>query len=199
MLQTLRSLFDPPITAYAEQSTAKLAWVVRLRWVAIAAQLLSIIPALEFRLLEPKMLPLFGAVIASLFVLNIGTWIGLRHGSRGTPGHLTIQLGADILGLSALLILTGGAWNPMVPILLVHTVLGALLLEGRLGLGFFGLLLASFVLIQMNSHIPPGLAGSLVPANILFPAQLVGIFYFQNQNNNLLIILELNQFCRLRT
>jgi two-component system sensor histidine kinase RegB len=89
-----------------------------------------------------------------------------------------IQLGADILGLSALLILTGGAWNPMVPILLVHTVLGALLLEGRLGLSFFGLLFGSFMLIQFNSHIPPGLAGSLVPANILFPAQLVVVLVF---------------------
>jgi len=178
MFETLRSLFDPPITADPAQSTAKLAWVVRLRWVAIAAQLLSIIPAVEFQVLEPKMLPLFCAVIATLAVLNIGTWIGLRRGSKGTPGHLGVQLGADILGLSALLILTGGAWNPMVPILLVHTVLGALLLEGRLGLAFFGLLLASLVLIQANSHIPPGLSGALVPANILFPAQIVVALVF---------------------
>lgn len=178
MLETIRSFFAPPITADAEQSTAKLAWVVRLRWVAIAAQLLSILPALEFQLLEPEMLPAFCAVIATLAVLNIGTWIGLRRGSRGTAGHLIIQLSADILGLSSLLILTGGAWNPMVPILLVHTVLGALLLEGRLGLSFFGLLVASFVLIQTNSHIPPGLAGTLVPANILFPAQLLVVLVF---------------------
>ena len=33
MLETFRSFFDPPITADPEQSTAKLAWVVRLRWV----------------------------------------------------------------------------------------------------------------------------------------------------------------------
>jgi two-component system sensor histidine kinase RegB len=178
MLETLRSFFDPPITADPEQSTAKLAWVVRLRWVAIAAQLFSILPALEFRLLEPKMLPLFLAVVATLSVLNIGTWIGLRAGTKGSPGNLIVQLGADILGLSALLILTGGAWNPMVPILLVHTVLGALLLEGRLGLALFGLVLASFALIQMNSHIPPGLAGTLIPANILFPAQIVVVLVF---------------------
>ncbi|HEB89169.1 MAG TPA: HAMP domain-containing histidine kinase [Deltaproteobacteria bacterium] len=178
MLETLRSFFDPPITAEPEQSTAKLAWVVRLRWVAITAQLLTILPALEFELLEPGMLPLFVAVIATLTVLNVGTWIGLRRGSKGTPFHLFVQLGADILALSALLILTGGAWNPMVPILLVHTVLGALLLEGRLGLAFFGLLLASLGLIQANSHIPPGLAGTLVPGNILFPAQIVVVLVF---------------------
>jgi two-component system sensor histidine kinase RegB len=178
MLDTIRSFFDPPITADPEQSTAKLAWVVRLRWVAIGAQLVAIVPALEFEVLEPTMLPLFSAVVATLAILNIGTWIGLRRGTKGSPSHLMVQLGADILGLSALLILTGGAWNPMVPILLVHSVLGALLLEGRLGLAFFGLLLASLAIIQFNSHIPPGLAGALVPANILFPAQIVVVLVF---------------------
>ena len=59
MFETIRSFFDPPITADPEQSTAKLAWVVRLRWVALAAQLLTIVPALEFGLLEAEMLPLF--------------------------------------------------------------------------------------------------------------------------------------------
>ena len=48
MFETIRSFFDPPFTADPEQSTAKLAWVVRLRWVALTAQLLSIAPALEF-------------------------------------------------------------------------------------------------------------------------------------------------------
>ncbi|MBC8188468.1 MAG: hypothetical protein H8E78_09745, partial [Proteobacteria bacterium] len=80
MLETVRSFFDPPITTNPAQSTARLAWVVRLRWLAIGAQLFSIRPALEFKVLEPEMLPPFGAVIATLSVLNIGTWIGLRSG-----------------------------------------------------------------------------------------------------------------------
>lgn len=173
MLETIRSFLDPPITADPEQSTAKLAWVVRLRWIAIAAQLLVIIPAIEFQVLELAMLPYFGAVVAMLAILNTGTWIGLRRGSRGSPVHLLIQLSTDILALAALLILTGGAWNPLVPILFVHSVLGALLLEGRLGLVLFGVLVASLAIIQGNSHIPPALAGSQVPATILFPAQIV--------------------------
>ncbi len=178
MFETLRTFFDPPITTDPEHSTAKLAWVVRLRWVAIGAQLLSIIPALEFELLEVAMLPLFLSVVALLAVLNIATWIGLHRGTPSSPVHLLFQLGADILGLAALLILTGGAWNPMVPILLVHSMLGAMLLEGRMGLIFFGLFLGSLGLIQINSHIPPGLAGSLVRAEILFPAQIVVALVF---------------------
>jgi len=178
MLDTLRSFFEPPITADPEQSTAKLVWVVRLRWVAIAAQLLSIPLALEYRLLEPRLLPVFGAVVATLSAINIATWVGLRKGSRGSPLHLLIQLSADIFALSALLILTGGAWNPMVPILFVHSVLGALLLEGRLGLTFFAILVGSLAFIQWNSHIPPGLTGAQLPANILFPAQIVVALIF---------------------
>lgn len=178
MFETIRSFFDPPISADSGQSTAKLAWVVRLRWVAIAAQVLSIIPALEYQVLEKDMLPIFLAVVSTLAALNIGTWIGLKRGIRGTPLHLLLQLSVDILALSALLILTGGAWNPMVPILLVHSVLGALLLQGRLGLFFFGILIGCLGLIQMNSHIPPGLAGTLVPATILFPAQIVVALVF---------------------
>ncbi len=178
MFETIRTFFDPPITTDPERSTAKLAWVVRLRWVAIAAQLLSIIPALEFEVLEVALLPLFLSVVAMLAVLNVGTWISLRRGTPSSPILLLFQLGADILGLSALLIMTGGAWNPMVPILLVHSMLGALLLEGRLGLIFFGLFLGSLGMIQVNSHIPPGLAGSLVRADILFPAQIVVALVF---------------------
>ena len=100
MLETFRSFFDPPITADPEQSTAKLAWVVRLRWVAIAAQVVVIAPALEFQLLEPKMLPLF------LFVSGLVAIFGFGLGERrlGEESAYTVfnnfralpgQMGAD--------------------------------------------------------------------------------------------------------
>ena len=178
MLDTLRSFFAPPVSADPEQSTAKLAWIVRLRWVAIAAQILSIPPALHFAVLEETMLPYFSGIIAVLAALNVVTWFGLRSGQRGSRLQVLFQLGADVAALSSLLMLTGGAWNPLAPILFVHAVLGSLLLEGRLALGFFTMLIASLILIQNFSHIPRGLEGSLVPPEILFPAQLLfaGVF-----------------------
>ena len=173
MLATLRSFFSPPISANAEQSTAKLVWVVRLRWIAITAQALTIVPALEFQLLEPELLPQFIGIIVLLACLNAVTWVLLKRGATATPGRILFQLGGDIVGMSCLLALTGGAWNPMVPLLFVHTGLGALLLEGQLSLLFFTLLIGCLLLLQAFAHVPPGLQGAMVDAKILFPAQLV--------------------------
>ena len=182
MLTTVRSFFAPPLSATGEQSTGKLVWLVRLRWLAITAQCLTIAPALEFKLLEPQMLPYFAGVIVLLAGLNVITWATLRRGAEATAGRILFQLSCDVIGLTCMLVLTGGAWNPMVPILFVHTVLGALLLEGRLSLLFFALLIGCLLLLQglgQVPRVPPGLEGALLPWQILFPAQLVvaGVFW----------------------
>lgn len=179
MIETLRSIFEPPISADPSESKAKLAWLVRLRWIALGAQLLSIIPALEFEVLESEMLPPFLSVIASLALLNILTWTALRRGTTTHPLHVFFQLAVDIIALSSMLALAGGAWNPLMPILFVHMGLGALLLEGRLSLLLFALMLVCIGLNQLWAQIPPGLEDSLLPARLLFPAQFVmaGVFW----------------------
>ena len=179
MLETLRSFFEPPISADPSQSSARLAWVVRLRWLALSAQLLSIIPALEFEVLEQDRLPAFLSVVASLALLNIFTWASLRTESETHPVHVFFQLAVDIVALTALLALTGGAWNPLMPILFVHMGLGALILEGRLSVFLFVLLLACIGFSQLQAQIPPGLEESLLPAYLLFPAQytVAGAFW----------------------
>ena len=179
MLDTLRSTFQPPISADPTESKAKLAWLVRLRWLALGAQLLSIIPALEFEVLQQHQLPAFLSVIAALALLNILTWTALRRGTQTHQGHVFFQLGADIAALSCMLALAGGAWNPLMPILFVHMGLGALLLEGRLSLLLFALMLLCIGFNQAWAQIPPGLEGSLLPAHLLFPAQFMvaGVFW----------------------
>jgi len=173
LLELLRSFFAPPISGDTAQGTAKLAWIVRLRWVALLAQVGAIPPARYFGLLEQSMLAPFLAVIALLATLNIGTWVWLRRGRDTSQPQLLFQLATDAAALSVLLALTGGAWNPVTPILFVHAVLGSLLLDGRLSLYFFGVLLACLGGIQTFYSIPSGLHGKLVPAAILFPAQML--------------------------
>lgn len=173
MFETFRSLFAPPISADPAQATAKLAWVVRLRWIAVLGQVLSVGPALYFGILEERLLPAFGGVIAVLASLNIVTWMALRRGVEMTQGRILFQLGADVVALACLLALTGGAWNPLAPILFVHSGLGALLLEGRLSFFLFTVIMLCLASIQMYPNIPPGLAPTLIPASFLFPAQIL--------------------------
>lgn len=178
MLDTIRSFFDPPISTDPAGSRQKIIWIVRLRWLALVAQVLSIVPAVEFRILEPSQFLAFGGVIATLAAFNATTWLALRRERSLRPRQILLQLSADIAALSALLALTGGGWNPLVPILLVHTVLGAMLLEGQLSLLFFGLLVGCLLLLQSFSHVPSGLEATLVPARMLFPAQLLVAMVF---------------------
>jgi len=172
--------FAPPVSAGPAEDAARLAWVVRLRWIALSAQVLSITPALAFQLLEPRLLPVFLGVVVALACVNVFTWARLR---RSPPPEwrsytLLLQLGFDIAALSALLALTGGAWNPLVPLLFVHAGIGALLLRGRQSPLFFLLLISCLILLQLFSHVPPGLEGTLLPALILFPAQALVALVF---------------------
>jgi two-component system sensor histidine kinase RegB len=178
MFGTIRSFFAPPLTGDPAQSTAKILWLVRVRWLAISAQLLSIVPALAFEVLEPTLLPHFVAVISVLGGVNAATWMWVRGRETASQGHVLVQLVADITALSILLGLSGGAWNPLVPILFVHSVIGAMLLQGQYSLIMIGVMTLCLGLLQTNSHIPPRLAGSLLPATILFPAQFLVALVF---------------------
>ncbi len=177
MWDAFRSYFAPPIAAEEAQNHAKLAWLVRLRWLAILAQVASMPLALYFDVLEARLLPVFATIVAALAALNLFTWLRLRSEREVSQRQVLIQLMADIAVLTALLIISGGAWNPLVPILFVHSVLGALLLQGRASLFFVVLLVGCLALIQFYSQfysmLPPGLSGGVLPAVILFPAQFV--------------------------
>jgi len=174
MLESARSFFTPPIGPGSAPNTTKLGWIVRVRWLALTAQALAIPFALHFRTLEVQAVPYFIAVIATLTSINAVTWVWLKRGTHPTSqSQILLQLFADIAALSMLLSLSGGAWNPLVPILFVHSVLGAMLLEGRLSLIFFALLIVCLGLIQAHSFVVyrPSVTG--MPASILFPAQFL--------------------------
>ena len=118
-------------------------------------------------------MPLFVGVIGGLALVNAGSWAALRRGYEPKQRDLLLQLGLDVAGTAVLLALSGGAWNPLVPILFVHAGLGALLLDGTLSVFFFAVLLITLLFLQLFAQLPPGLAGAPVRPVILFPAQLL--------------------------
>ena len=179
MKNRVLALLEPPLTRHGDGNAAKLGWLVRLRWIALGAQSLSILPALRFDLLERERVPVFLGVVAALALLNAITGQRLRRGHEVSAVELGAQLFADIAALSTLLALSGGAWNPLVPLLFFHAGLGALLLEGRVSLAFFWSLVACLALVQAFGHVPPGLASARVAPAVLFPAQFLvaGVFW----------------------
>ena len=70
MKNRVLALLEPPLTRLDDGNAAKLGWIVRLRWIALGAQVLSIVPALRFDLLEADLVPVFLAVVAALALLN---------------------------------------------------------------------------------------------------------------------------------
>ncbi len=155
------------------RDAAKFAWIIRLRWIALGAQLAAIVPALHFELLELRQVPWFVGVVAGMALVNGLSWTALRRGYEPEQRDLLFQLGLDVSGTSILLALSGGAWNPFVPILFVHAGLGSLLLEGRLSVALFAALLGCLVFLQLFTQIPPGLSDTRIAGVILFPAQLL--------------------------
>jgi len=108
----------------------RLATLVRLRWLAVVGQALSVL-FVGFVIGFP--LPLVECIILIGLsgALNIGLLLWLGSGHRMTPGFAAIQLGYDCLQLGGLLWLTGGLGNPFSLLLLAPVSVSATTLTQR--------------------------------------------------------------------
>jgi two-component system sensor histidine kinase RegB len=102
------------------------AWLLRLRWFAVAGQITAVAVAIAAGL-RPPLQPVI-AVIATTLATNIVLWIGLRQGRPPpwVPAAITLL---DITLLTVLLFFTGGANNPFCTLYLVHVAMGVIILR----------------------------------------------------------------------
>lgn len=124
-------------------------WLVHLRWAAIAAQVGSI-AGTRYLLHAPfPMVPLVG-IVGALVVVNVVFSLRLRR-TRALPDWvIAANLLLDIVGLTALLIFTGGAMNPFTTLYLLQVAIAGIMIPRRWSLSvtvgavaaFGGLLLA---------------------------------------------------------
>ncbi len=113
-----------------DQPGIRVQMLVRLRWAAVAGQLLTLLIVglgLGYKL---YWLPCLAAIAASVS-LNLGlSWLYRRNDridGRGAMAHL----GYDLVQLAVLLFLTGGLSNPFALMLLVPVTISATLLTAR--------------------------------------------------------------------
>ncbi len=106
-----------------------LAWLVRLRWLAIGGQVA--ITALAVLVLKVSLPLLLVAALISLTALtNLALTLWLPRGEPSSLALFTVLV-LDVLTLTGLLLSAGGASNPFSVFYLVHVALAALLLAPR--------------------------------------------------------------------
>lgn len=114
-----------PATAAGRRNMALL---VQLRWIAIAGQVATILFvhfAMDIRL---PLIPLL-VVPALAVAMNLGSLMILRGRTDISHAELFLALLFDVVALTTLLYLSGGATNPFVSLYLVQVALGAILLH----------------------------------------------------------------------
>jgi two-component system, sensor histidine kinase RegB len=130
-----------------------LGWLIRLRWVAIVAQAVTV--SVSFRLLDSPAttLPILVSVMVGLAAVN---GLAVRATPRARPfprAALLAHLSLDVVALTAFFVLAGGAENPFTALYLIHVAMGALMLPRRLAVVLSALVLACYGLILVF-HLP---------------------------------------------
>ena len=107
-----------------------LRWISRLRWGAVAGQVITILIAGRF-LRNPLPTVEMLEVCAALALANVALLLWLARGGRPTERASALNLLVDIGALTALLALSGGPQNPFAVLYLVHITIGAVILPAR--------------------------------------------------------------------
>ncbi|MFK7989161.1 MAG: ATP-binding protein [Sandaracinaceae bacterium] len=134
----------------AARQVIDLGWLVRLRWLTIGAQGLSIATAAATSDLPLPLTP--ALVVLVLTLLSNGVLFALR--ARLGDGLIGPVLMVDTLALTASLHVTGGAMNPFSALYFVHLTFAAVVLPGRWVWGLTGASLLGFGALLLLSDGP---------------------------------------------
>jgi len=135
------------------QTDPTISRLLMLRSGAIAVQLVAVLSVYFLLDYQLALLPLLG-VIALEAVFQLISLFAYRHVSHAMPSVMLMQLTADVLFLTILLSLSGGATNAFVSLLLLPIMIAAVTLREK-GLAYIALLAIaaySFLLINMPDH-----------------------------------------------
>jgi two-component system sensor histidine kinase RegB len=129
-----------------------LRWLVRLRWVAIAAQFVTL--SFSFSVLaSPLLVVPLGAVIGALALANLRALQLLASRERISEENLLAQLALDVLALTSFFSVAGGPENPFTILYVIHVAMAAIMLPVRYALGLTGIVVGCYALLHVW-HLP---------------------------------------------
>lgn len=156
------------VPSSADEGTLWLSWLVRLRWVAILAQIITL--AFVFPLLASlQLMAVWAGIIAVLGAANAWAHRVLDEDREQIPpltvfGHLAI----DVACLTVFFFIGGGTDNPFTSLYLVHVAMAGIMLPPRFaaGLTVFALICYGFLFL---GAFPLDYAAHPLPPRVLYP------------------------------
>ena len=141
-----------PEWLHAGESRLRLQTIVRLRWLAVLGQTITVIGAYWVLGIE---LPIGAclAVIALSAWINVALRIRYPSSHRLKSNYAFLMLGYDILQLAALLYLTGGLQNPFAFLLIAPVTVSASTLPLKI-IGALGALAIGAATLLTTFHLP---------------------------------------------
>lgn len=159
---------------------AKLLWLIKLRWVAIALFAVLFVPALIFGNLTRETGPVYVGILGVLIAFNFISQ-HLSAESKRPIGAVVIcfQLAFDLLVLTGLLAVSGGFANPFVALFFLNASLGGILIPGRLSWPFLVLIHTLLGALQFQTALfsHEGVNSAFVATSLVFQI-LVLSFWF---------------------
>ncbi len=147
-----------------------MALLVQLRWIAIAGQVATILIVHFGMGIRLPLLPML-VVPCIAVAMNLGSLMVLRGRTDISHAELFLALLFDVIALTTLLYLSGGATNPFMSLYLVQVALGAMLLHHWSAWG----------IVAVSALCAAGLAFAYRPLNLsemlegrLFDLHIVG-------------------------
>lgn len=147
MFAKLQPFIIPNIWKHPNETTTKLQWILRVRWMALTFQLFSIFPGMLYGFLRRELILPFISVVFLMGAVNVFSTRLLTRKTPIHPAHLLAQLSLDLIALTALLYMTGGSQNPFTSLLFFHAALGPLLLNRKANRIYFALLVAALTIL----------------------------------------------------
>lgn len=173
------------VFASDDETQAKAMWLMRLRWLAVGAQVICASLGLSLGMLAREQLPLYLAVVGGLVALNLANlaMIHRRPSWLGMPA-LYLQMALDLAALGMLLNLSHGCSNPLVALIYLHAVLGPLVLRGRWSVAYLATTCLCLTLVCFHSqpmfHLD---ARIIMPRGLVLATELLVVFVIWGLTN----------------
>ncbi|MFT7519389.1 MAG: two-component system sensor histidine kinase RegB [Kiritimatiellia bacterium] len=148
-----------------DEGTLWLRWLVRLRWLALLAQVVTL--SFTFSVLQTPylILPLM-VVMAVLAFGNIEAARRLRQDSVISQRRLAIHLATEVIALTIFLLCAGGSNNPFVVLYLIHVCMGAVMLTWGKAVSVTTLVVGCYAILTVI-HFPIYLDQHTLPVRVL--------------------------------